>query len=64
MAAAYAARMPPVSKRQAAFFRAIAAGRARKRTGLSKAMALEMVKGHPTRGLPQRKRKRRRRSSS
>jgi hypothetical protein len=53
--------MPPVSKAQARLFRAIAAGRATKRTGLSKALALEMVKGHPTRGLPERKKRRRRR---
>jgi hypothetical protein len=52
--------VPPKSKAQARLFRAVAAGKARKKTGLSRSKAREMVKGHRTRNLPARKRKRRR----
>lgn len=44
--------MPAVSKRQARFFRAVASGKA-KASGMSKERALEMVKGHPTKDLPE-----------
>lgn len=44
--------MPPVSKKQAAFFRAVASGKA-KAGGMSKDKALEMVKGYPTKDLPE-----------
>jgi hypothetical protein len=50
--------VPPKSKAQARLFRAVAAGKARKKTGMSRAKARHMVKGHPTKGLPNRKRRR------
>jgi hypothetical protein len=52
--------MPPKSKRQARFLRAVAAGRARKKGGPTKAQAREMVSGHKTKHLPERKRRKRR----
>lgn len=51
---------PAKSKAQARFLRAVASGSARdKPEGLSKAKAKEMVEGHPTKGLPERKKKKR-----
>lgn len=44
--------MPAVSKKQARFFRAVAAGKA-KAGGMSKEKAHEMVAGHPTKDLPE-----------
>ena len=44
--------MPPKSKAQARFMRAVAAGDA-KAPGLSKAEAREYVEGHPTKRLPE-----------
>ena len=49
--------MPPKSKSQARFMRAVASGDI-KRSGLSKKEALEYVSGHPTKKLPERKKKR------
>jgi hypothetical protein len=43
--------MPPKSKAQARFMRAVAAGDVKK-PGLSKAQAAEYVKGAPTKKLP------------
>jgi hypothetical protein len=51
--------VPPKSKRQARLFRAVAAGKARKKTGMSRAKARHMVKGHKTKGLPERRRRKR-----
>lgn len=48
--------MPPKSKAQARFMRAVASGEIKKK-GLSKAKAEEYVKGYPTKGLPNRARK-------
>ena len=45
--------MPPVSKAQARFMRAVASGDA-KAPGLSKGEASEYVAGHSTRNLPER----------
>lgn len=45
--------MPPVSKAQARFMRAAAAGDV-KSPGLSKAEAQEYVSGHSTKNLPER----------
>jgi hypothetical protein len=49
--------MPAKSKKQARFMRAVAAGDA-KAPGLSKAEAREFVKGHSTKGLPEKAKKR------
>jgi hypothetical protein len=49
--------MPPKSKKQAAFMRAVASGKVKAR-GLSKAQAKEFVEGHSTKDLPTRKKKR------
>lgn len=49
--------MPPRSKAQARFMRAVASGDA-KAKGLSKSEAKEYVEGHSTKGLPERKKKR------
>jgi hypothetical protein len=46
--------MPPKSKAQARFMRAVAAGKI-KRSGLSKKEAEEYVEGHPTKHLPEKK---------
>jgi len=46
--------MPPKSKAQARFMRAIASGSIKKK-GLSRTKAGEYVKGHSTRGLPSQK---------
>lgn len=43
--------MPPRSKQQAKFMRAVASGDIEK-PGLSKAKALEFVSGYPTKKLP------------
>jgi len=48
--------LPPRSKKQAAWFRAIASGDIKKK-GLSKKEAGEYVKGHPIRDLPEKKKK-------
>ncbi len=48
--------MPPKSQAQARFLRAVASG-AIKKKGLSKAEAQEYVAGHPTKKLPERKKK-------
>jgi hypothetical protein len=48
--------MPPKSKQQARFMRAVASGKA-KAPGLSKAEAKEYVSGHPTKGLPEKAKK-------
>jgi len=48
--------MPPKSKAQARFMRAVASGRVKKR-GLSRAEAKEYVSGHSTKGLPEKKSK-------
>lgn len=45
--------MPPTSKAQARYMRAVASGDA-KVPGLSKAEATEYVSGHSTKGLPER----------
>ncbi len=45
--------MPPKSKKQAAFMRAVASGEIKKK-GLSKRQALEYVAGYPTKKLPNR----------
>lgn len=45
--------MPPVSRKQAALFRAVAAGDT-KLPGLSKEEAQEYVSGYPTKDLPER----------
>lgn len=51
--------MPAKSKAQARFMRAAASNpKLRKKTGLTKAQAEEYVKGKPTKGLPERKKKR------
>lgn len=47
--------MPPVSKRQAAYMRAVAGGKTKKK-GLSKTKAKEYVSGYPTKKLPNKKR--------
>lgn len=47
--------MPPRSQKQARFMRAVASGDIKKK-GLSKKEAKEYVEGHPTKGLPKRKR--------
>lgn len=46
--------MPPVSKKQARFFRAVESGDA-KAPGLSREQASEMVSGYSTKNLPERK---------
>ena len=47
--------MPPKSKAQARFMRAVASGKARnKPKGLSRKEAAEYVSGHSTKGLPER----------
>jgi len=43
--------MPPKSKAQAKFMRAVASGEV-KQPGLSRARAKEYVEGYPTKGLP------------
>ena len=48
--------MPPKSKKQAAWFRAVAAGDIKKK-GLSRKAAQEYVEGHPTKKLPEKKKK-------
>ncbi len=48
--------MPPKSKAQARFMRAVVSGDIKKK-GLSKKEAAEYVKGHPTKRLPERKHK-------
>ena len=48
--------MPPRSKKQAAWFRAVASGDIKKK-GLSKKEAEEYVKGHSTKHLPEKKKK-------
>jgi len=48
--------LPPRSKKQAAWFRAVASGDIKKK-GLSKKTAQEYVEGHPISSLPERKRK-------
>ena len=48
--------MPPVSKKQARWLRAVAAGDI-KADGLTKKEAKEYVKGHPTKHLPEKKKK-------
>ena len=48
--------MPPASKKQARFMRAVASGNARKKpSGLSRAEASEFVSGYSTKGLPEKK---------
>jgi hypothetical protein len=50
--------MPPKSKVQAGFMRAVAGGTAKNPPkGLSQTEAKEMVSGHPTKRLPQRVKK-------
>ncbi len=44
--------MPAKSKKQAAFFGAVAGGKARKGKGLSKAKAKEMLRGTKVKKLP------------
>jgi hypothetical protein len=59
--------MPPKSKRQARFMRAVASGKVRKKAkGLTKKEAQEFVSGHPTKGLPEtaRKKKKKKRKRS
>jgi hypothetical protein len=51
--------MPPKSKAQARFMRAVASGSVRKK-GLSKAKAKEYVSGYSTKSLPAKARKRKR----
>jgi len=46
--------MPPVSKKQARWFRAVASGDIKKK-GLSRKTAKEFVEGHPTKHLPRKK---------
>lgn len=48
--------MPPKSKAQAKFMRAVASGKV-KAKGLSKSEAKEFVSGHSLRGLPEHKTK-------
>ena len=48
--------MPPKSKAQARFMRAVASGSVKKK-GLSRAQAKEYVSGHSTKGLPDKKSK-------
>ncbi len=48
--------MPAKSKAQARFMRAVASGSIKKK-GLSRKEAEEYVKGHPTKGLPEHKKK-------
>ncbi len=56
--------MPPKSKAQARFLRAVCSGRARNvPKSLTKEMACEMVEGFRTRQLPERKSGRRRRQT-
>ena len=50
--------MPPKSKAQARFMRAVAQGDIKKK-GLSRKEAREYIEGHPVKHLPERKRKRR-----
>lgn len=50
--------MPPKSKKQARFMRAVASGKVKKK-GLSKKEASEYVKGYPTKGLPEKKKRKR-----
>lgn len=49
--------MPPKSKTQARFMRAIASGSIKKK-GLSRKAAKEYVSGYSTKGLPKKKKKR------
>ncbi len=52
--------MPPKSKRQARLMRAACGDKAvAKRVGISQEKACEIVKGHPTKRLPERARRRR-----
>ena len=46
--------MPPKSKAQSRFMRAVASGDIKKK-GLSRKAAKEFVEGHPTKHLPKRK---------
>ena len=46
--------MPPRSRKQAAFMRAVASGSIKKK-GLTKKEAKEYVEGHPTKHLPRKK---------
>ena len=48
--------MPPKSKAQARFMRAVAGGKVKKK-GLSKVEAKEYVSGYSTKGLPEKKSK-------
>jgi len=48
--------LPPKSQKQARWFRAVASGDIKKK-GLSKKEAEEYVKGHPTKRLPEKKKK-------
>ena len=51
--------MPPRSKAEARLMRAVCSGTARNPPkGLSRAKACEYVRGHKTKGLPERSRKR------
>lgn len=49
--------MPPKSRAQARFMRAVASG-AVKAPGLSRKEAREFVEGHPTKALPEKAKKR------
>lgn len=51
--------MPPKSKAQARFMRAVAGGEI-KQKGLSKKQAQEFVQGYPTKSLPNKVRKKKR----
>ena len=54
--------MPPKSKAQAKFMRAVASGKAKKgHKGLSKKEAQEYVSGYSTKGLPEHSRKKKKR---
>ena len=48
--------MPPKSQKQARWFRAVASGDIKKK-GLSRKTAKEFVEGHPTKRLPEKKKK-------
>ena len=50
--------MPPKSKKQARFMRAVASGQVKKK-GLSRSEAKEYVSGYPTKDLPEKKGKKR-----
>ena len=49
--------MPPKSKAQARYMRAVASGKARGKNHPSKKVAREFVEGHKTKHLPERKKK-------